>query len=246
MNILREVRRSSQKSMPVRILLLLTFGVIFIVTTYAWFASDQDVLLKGLEGGVTSWDVAYYIEDDENNETEVLDKTAVFTIDELYPGMPDRTDVVHIYNIGTSSSVIQYELLSVKVFGQEVLSQLQTNGEIQTTGTTTQLFSKDTQYPFNISYTYDKTKLLGKYEDDTSTPNSFGTFMFNVEWDYQATGEQSVIDARDVLDTKFGKDAYAFYKDADNDPSKAIEVKVRITSTMVHPSQDPDHPDYGN
>lgn len=242
MNILREVRRSSQKSMPIRILLLLTFGVIFIVTTYAWFASDQDVLLNGLEGEVTSWDVAYYLNEDEN---QFLDKTAVFTIDELYPGMPDRTDVVHIYNVGTSSSIIEYELLSVKVFGQEVLGQLRTSGELVTTGTTTNIFSKDTQYPFNISYTYDKTKLIGKYEDNTSTPNSFGTFTFNVDWEYQATGEQATIDARDVLDTQFGKDAYAFYKDEDNDPSKAVEVKVRITSKRVHPSQDPDHPDYG-
>lgn len=238
MNILREVRRVNQKSMPIRILLLLTFGVIFIVTTYAWYASDKNVRLKGLEGEVTSWDVAYYVNEEENQR---LNRTAVFTIDEFYPGMPNRTDLVHIYNIGTSSTEIEYELLSVKVFGQEVLSQLRTDGEIQTSGNTTNLFSKNTQYPFNINYTYDKTKLIGKYQDDISTPNSFATFSFNVSWDYQAVGSQDVVDARDVLDTQFGKDAYSYYNEADNDPSKAIEVMVRITSKMLHPSQDPDY-----
>ena len=57
MNILREVRRVSKKSMPLRISLLLVFCVIFIVTTYAWFSLQKDINLGGLEADVTSWDV---------------------------------------------------------------------------------------------------------------------------------------------------------------------------------------------
>jgi len=233
MNILREVRRVSQKSMPVRLVLLLVFCVIFIVTTYAWFASDKDIALGGLEGNVTSWDVEYYINEDEE---QFLDRVATLTVDEFYPGMPNREDVVHIYNVGTSSTNIQYELLSVKVFGQEVLDTLRTNGEITTMGNKTTLFSKDTQYPFKISYTYDKTYLKGKYVDDATTPDAVATFKFNVSWEYEGVGTASENLAKDLLDTKFGKDAYAFYQDASNDPTKAVEVQVRITSTMIHPS----------
>ena len=233
MNILREVRRVRQKSMPLRIILLLAFCVIFIVTTYAWFASEKDITLSGLEGNVTSWDVSYYINEDEN---ETLDRIATLTVDEFYPGMPNREDVIHIYNVGTSSTNITYELISIKVFGQEVLNTLATSGEITTSGNTTNLFSKDTQYPFNISYTFDKTYLNGKYEDDESTPNAVATFKYNVNWAYEGNGTDAENLAKDVLDTKFGKDAYTFYQNGANDPTKAVEIQVRITSTMIHPS----------
>ena len=236
MNILREVRRVSEKSMATRIILLLIFSVIFVINTYAWFAIDKDIRLNNLKSDVTSWDVSYYIKADEDeNETFELDEIATFTVAELYPGMPEREDVVHIYNEGTSSTTIQYQLVSVKVFGQEVLNQLNTDGEIQTSGNTTNIFSKNTSYPFNISYTYDKTRLEDRYVDDTTTPNSVATFKFNVDWSYEGEGSTTEKEARDMLDTKFGKDAYAYYQDEANDPSKAIEVRVRITSNMVHP-----------
>jgi len=238
MNILREVRRVNKKSMPVRIILLLSFSVIFIVTTYAWFTAQKDIRLTGLEGGVTSWDVAYYVNEDEN---QILDRIATFTIDELYPGMPVREDLVHIYNIGEASTAITYELVSVKVFGNEVLGQLQTSGEIQTdvSTNTTSIFSKDTSYPFNVSYTYDKDYLNGKYSttDPVTSQSAHAIFRFNVNWAYDIEGgneDQNI--AKDVLDTKFAKEAYTYYQNADNDPSKAIEIKVKIKSSMIHPS----------
>ena len=122
MNILREFRRAKKRSIATRIRLVLLFSVILIVNTYAWWSATQDVKLSSLEGDVTSWDVAYYVDEDE-----ILDQMAVFTIDELYPGMPDREDVVHIYNIGTTGTIIKYELMSVKIFGEEVLDELKTN-----------------------------------------------------------------------------------------------------------------------
>lgn len=238
MNILREVRRANEKKMSTRIILILLFCVIFLINTYAWFTAEKKIKINGIEGDVTSWDVAYYVDDEE-----VLDETATFTIDALYPGMPDREDIVHIYNIGKASTDIKCELVSVKVFGQEVLETLIANGEIQTNGNTTNLFSKDTEYPFNISYTYDNSKLTGEYKDDASTPNSTTIFKFNVNWDYDGNGNDAENLAKDILDTEFGKNAYSYYQDEANDPSKAIEIQVKITSSMIHPNNDPD---YGN
>lgn len=245
MNILREVRRVSKKSMPTRIILLLIFAVILIINTFAWFSTQEDVNLKGLSGDVTAWDVYYYVNSDTD---EILDETATFTIEELYPGMADRTDVVHIHNIGEASTNIQYELISVKVFGQEVLNKLKEDGAIQTVGNTTTIFSGDTAqnakgtaYPFNISYTYDRTKLIGTYVDDESTPRAAATFKLNVSWAYEIAGSESENAAKDALDTEFGKDAYAYYQDTANDPTKAIEIKVKITSSMIHPDDDPDY-----
>lgn len=191
---------------------------------------NDDVEFKNLEGDVTSWDVAYYI-----GEDEVLDKTAVFTVDELYPGMPRREDVVDIYNLGTASTKIEYELTSVKVFGVEVLEDLKTEGVIKTDGNTTDIFADDTKYPFNISYTYDKDRLDGEYVDDETTPNAFAKFKFNLTWDYQAGADKTDQEklAKDILDTQFGKDAYNFYLNEQNDPRKAVEISVKITSSMI-------------
>ena len=231
MNILREFRRVKTKSMTVRISLLLIFSVILIVNTYAWFSIQKDVNLGGLEGNVTSWDVSYFVNEDTN---EILDQTAVFTIDELYPGMPVREDVVHIYNRGTTGTTIKYELLSVKVFGQEILEELKNdpNGII-TEGNTTNIFANKEEYPFNISYTYDRATLIGEYIDDETTPNAAATFKFNVNWAYEEGNTEEEIIAKDLLDTKFGKDAYSYYQNEENDPTKAVEIYVKITSSMA-------------
>ncbi len=236
MNILREIRRIKKRSMPARISLILLFSVILIISTFAWFSAQKDVNIKGLEGAVTSWDVAYYVDGEQ-----MLDEIATFTIDEFYPGMPTKYDVVHIYNIGEASTDITYELISVKVFGQEVLNQLRATGEIDidTSTNTTHLFSKDTAYPFDISYTYDKDYLNGKYSADdlVTSETAHATFRFDFGWAYNvANGTDAENAAKDILDTKFGKDAYEYYQNEANDPSKAIEVQVRITSSMIHPS----------
>lgn len=242
MNILREYRRVKKKSMPARISLIFTFSVILIINTYAWFGIGEPVELGGLEAEVTSWDVAYF---DNESKNQLLDEIAPLTIDELYPGMPDREDVINIYNWGEASTSITFELISVKVFGQEVLPQLRADNKIVTTGNTTTIFSGDTsisedspQYPFEISYTYDKDYLEGQYVDETNTPNAHGIFKYNVKWNYDIAGSDEENAAKDALDTQFGKDAYAYYQDEANDPTKAIEVKVRVTSSMIHPSEE--------
>lgn len=250
MNILREVRRASHRSMPVRIILLLSFCVIFVVTTYAWFSTQKDVSFGGLNGYTTSWDVSYYVNSDED---QTLDTVAEFIIEDIYPGMQEKEDTIHIYNLGQASTNIKYELTSVKVFGQEILIEvdgkkyLQVNGTdmvpvtVTTDGKVTNVFSDDTEFPFNVSYTYDKVKLIGAYEADGEYEESAqATFKLNVNWPYQGDGTEEENLAKDVLDTRFGKEAYQYY--LNNEETNAIEVKVRITSSMVHPKDDPDYP----
>ena len=93
MNILREFRRVKKRSLPARILLISIFSVILIINTYAWFNANGPVKMNGLEADITPWDVRYYVDD-----KEILDETVTFTIDQLYPGMPNREDIVRIYN----------------------------------------------------------------------------------------------------------------------------------------------------
>lgn len=258
MNVLREVRRANHRSMPVRIILLLSFCVIFVVTTYAWFSTQKDVKFEGLKGYTTPWDVSYYINSDEE---QTLDTVAEFIIEDMYPGMPEREDIVHIYNLGQASSNVKYELVSVKVFGQEILTEADEKQYLQvhkvdengddytdivpvtrtTDGKVTNIFSDKTEFPFNVNYTYDKTKLIGAYEVDGEYEESAqATFKLNVSWPYEGDGTDTENLAKDVLDTKFGKEAYEYY--LNNESTNAIEIKIRITSSMVHPKDDPDYP----
>ena len=232
MNILREFRRAKKRSVASRVRLIMIFSVILIVNTYAWFNISQQVQIKGLTADITPWDVTYYVDG-----KEVLDQDYTFTIDELYPGMPNREDTVHIRNLSTTSSKISYEITSVKVFGKEVLTQLQADGGIKTDGNTVSLFADDTTYPFNVSYTYDKARIDGKYVDDDTTPDAEASVKFNVSWTYQGAGTDDENLAKDILDTKFGKDAYTYYQNEENDISKAIEITVKITSEMLRDSK---------
>lgn len=232
MNILREVRKVNQKSMPVRIMLLLTFCVIFTISTYAWFITSQELNLSGLEANVTSWDVAYYVDDNE-----ILKETVTLTIDSFYPGMSSVSEeIIHIYNLGDKNTNIKYELLSVKLFGEEVINDINIGisgyGE---TGKMYTIFSEDTQYPFNVNFTYDKSYLEGKYVDDNSptSEKAHATFKFNASWEYQAEDEANT-EAKDALDTQFGKAAFEYYKKQGSDPSKAIEIQVKITSSSAN------------
>ena len=229
MNILREFRRAKERSVASRVRLIMIFSVILIVNTYAWFNINQEIKLKNLDtANITPWDITYYVDG-----KEILDQDYTFTIDELYPGMPNREDTVHIYNLTTTSSKLSYEITSVKVFGQEVLSQLQADGGIQQNGNTVNIFADDTTYPFNISYTYDKTRLDGEYVNDETTPDAGANVKFNVSWTYQGNGTDDENLAKDILDTKFGKDAYSFYQNSENDESQAIEIIVKITGQLL-------------
>lgn len=37
---------------------------------------------------------------------------------------------------------------------------------------------------------------------------------------------------KDTIDTVFGKNAYKFYQNAENDSKKALEINVKITSSI--------------
>lgn len=227
MNILREFRRATKRSIATRIRLVLLFSVILIVNTYAWFNAEKDIKISGLEGDTTPWDVAYYVDD-----KEILDEEAKFTIDELYPGMPEREEVANIYNIAKTGTIIKYELKSVKIFGEEVLDELKANGSIVTEGNTTHIFSDDSKYPFDISYTFDKDRLSGKYVDDDTTPDAHATFKYNLSWNFESGSTDAEKLEKDTIDTVFGKNAYKYYQNSENDSNKAIEIYVKITSSI--------------
>jgi len=239
MNILREIKKVNQLNMPIRIILLLTFCVIFTASTYAWFAIVREVNIGGLQGNVNEVegpDVAYYV-----GESEILDETVTFTLNSLYPGMPFYNDTIDIYNTSDSTTEINFEIVSVKLFGEEIYNEEFSIGvsNVGENGKKYTIFSEDTQYPFNISFQCDKSTIEGTYVDDGSdaSEKAHATFDFNANWTFQAEAEDGEslddedIKARDDLDTQFGEAAFEYYNESGNEA--AIEIKVKITSTRI-------------
>ena len=89
-----------------------------------------------------------------------------FTIDEIYPGMPDREDIVHVCNLTKTSSSIKYELVSIKVFGKEVLSQLKANGGIKTDGNTSIYLQMTQNTHLTLAIHMIEHRFDGEYVDD--------------------------------------------------------------------------------
>lgn len=74
---------------------------------------------------------------------------------------------------------------------------------------------------------------------------AFATFKYNMSWNYETGNTDVEIAERDALDTTFGKIAYKYYQTPTNDPSKAIEIYVRIVSSINRNDKDDtgDQPD---
>ncbi len=222
MNILRELRKFKRKSVLVKLQILLLFSVMLIASTYAWWRIPE-VKMSNLQGTVESWEVEYDIEDNK-----ILEEEVTISVDNFQPGMQDFEKIISIRNLGTKETSITYELTSVKLFGEEVLSELQNNNEIALAGNTVNLFvnSAENEYPFNICYTYDKSKISGQYEDDESTPDAVAKLGFYVSWEYEK--------GTDILDTSVGQRAYDYYEDENNIPEEILQFTVKITSKAIH------------
>lgn len=244
MNILRELRKTSKRSTHTKVRLVLLFSVILIVDTYAWFNIQKEIELKKIEGDVKSWDVSYFI----NNEEE-LNENVKFEMAELYPGTNYIDNSVHVYNTGDYNSKLNFEVVEIQIFGEKLdIESLKAQNRIvedieQKKGIIFQ--SDDEEYPFQITYTLDRNELIGKYPygeyingkyiDKKDSNGKYGyengstsvaTLTFQLEWDY--------ISGKDNLDTQLGKKAYEYYNrisdETDKSNLEAFNIVVKLSS----------------
>lgn len=222
MNILRELRKFKRKSVLVKLRILLLFTVMLIMSAYAWYRLPPTDF-SGVRATVETWDIEYNMDGSEIQEEEIT-----IAVEDFQPGMEDFEKTILIRNLGTEHTEISYELTSVKLFGEEVLTQLQDNGEIMLAGTTVNLFANpvEEKYPFKIFYTYDKKYLQGIFVDEETTPGAMAKITFCASWDYEQ--------GKDSLDTEFGKKAYEYYSDPSNPLEEVLQFTLKITSKAVH------------
>lgn len=239
MNILREIRRISQKSKRKRIILILILCLALISTSYAWFASAKTTDLSGISGKVSSWDVAYVI-----SETEIIDEEISFDVSTIYPSMPTYEQDLHIYNLGDRKANIKLEVTSVKFFGEEILDSLKEKLEITDKNNQITIFddlANTSEYPFKTKIEYDKLYVQNRYNYISHDEN--GNFVDAKDPDGKygyETNDESVATIKmkfiwdglnDTLDTEFGKRAFEYYQNNTENTEPIIRVKIRITSS---------------
>lgn len=242
MNILREIRRTKKRSVTARIALVMIFASFLIINTFAWYNLQKDISATGLTAVVRHWDIEFY------NDSEVVEDEIMFTVDEMYPGMPYFEENVYIRNSEDKGSRLKFTLKSIKLFGELIYSDEEeftntiepqiftqvlnpdrvADGEEEIHSGRVVLTSAGEIYPFTISYSYNRDKINGKYEDDIYTPNAYATFTMNIEWDYELLENGLASTSRDNLDTEFAKRAYSFYQNEENENTNAIEIKVEL------------------
>ena len=226
MNILREMRKFKTKSAIAKIRMIVLLGVMLLGSAYAWFGMQVDPSVSNIRGAVVEWDIDYTFDDFVIQEQEFT-----IAIDEFYPGMDDFEESIVVRNKSNMTpTTLTYELLSVRLWGQEVLPQLTENGNIIEAGKGKDLFVTE-DYPFSAMYRYDKLFISGKYEDESSV-DSYATLTFGAKWSYEREGILKTKEENDLLDTEFGMKAYKYYKESElSEQYKPLEITIKITGS---------------
>lgn len=211
MNILRELRKFKKKKLRVKLYFVFIFLIMLITSIYAWSKASPVSSINNLQGVVNSWGIEFYV-----GEEEVLEDYVTFNADEFFPGMQEKHQIVSVHNVGSRPVKVQLEITSVKLFGEEILEELKSTGNITETDDSFTLFSSEKEYPFDVYIKYRKNL---EPKDENNIETSIGNIDCNFSWKY-STGN-------DDLDTEYGEKAFDFYK---NNQSDAIEVTLKITA----------------
>lgn len=158
MKILRTLRRRKIKLSFIFLLL-----VFLIFNTYAWMTTEVNNSVGGISLEVSSWEVAFII----NNE-EIKTEEYVFEIDEFHPGITTPTTPIQkkieVWNIGKSNSFIEYKITDIYFYGVQIYKESEeaipetigTEIENENQEKTADIFGNQTAQIFNENNEYYK------------------------------------------------------------------------------------------
>lgn len=235
MNVLRVVRR---KKINIFLIIILLF--VGISSTYAWFNMQNDVQGEGIVAKVSSWGIEFII--DEN--VEIVSDEYTIEIDKFYPGMEPIEKKIDIYNTDVEKVSIEYEIISISLFGEEIINNETLTEETENQygvrsasifgnnaatlfepGNTNYSFSMKHPTPFEITYSYNKDELAGLGGDGEYS----GWFKINFSWPDNQD---------DVEDTRIGNMAYEYMKSQENSENKESPIKIVVRITGRRTSSD--------
>lgn len=184
----------------IRLSSLLLLIVLFAFGSYSWMVFVTKVS-TGLTAHVTAWNFDF-ISEDESVSTEI-----VFDVDQIYPGMDDFSQVVTVKNNGELEGELTFEIKKMVVLGQ-----IYEQSETITAEDLMNMMKND--FPFEITVEVDG--------QDNNIISVGGETKVNIKliWPFDS--------GNDELDTKWGEDAYEFYKNNPDGTSVHIELLLKV------------------
>lgn len=177
---------------------LLFLFIALVANTYAWFIYNR-VVSTNLEAHVKSWQVTI---------DGAMDENITFSIDDLYPGMPEYSDEVTLTNDGEMDANVSFQIHSIRVMDETYTVGV--NNE-----TIASLNARLASYPFSITLESSNTLV--------ESGGGQAQLHLYVSWDF-GNGDE----AKDLLDTYWGEKSYDFTEDNPNLPSIEIVVNVNV------------------
>ena len=188
----------------IKIQTLLVLIVILSFTSYAWFVYISKVS-AGLSAHVEAWQVTFAVDDEEIHNLTI-------DVGRIYPGMDDFTQEIRIVNNGEIDGEISFEVTKMIVLG----TTYEASGSVTTADLTSML---QNDFPFSIDI-----QVSG--ENNNVIPAG-ATRSVNVSLVWPFEGD-------DDVDTKWGEDAYEYYKTHGAD-SISVHIDLNLKVNQVHP-----------
>lgn len=201
--------RKKKVYLKINIVSILFAVVSLISVTLAWFA------YSGLAAARTEVDVkAWYIEFEKNNQS--VSNNIVISLDDIYPGMDPKTEVINIKNLGDTEAKLKYKISKARI--------LDSNDDYyEMNNNTTSDYIEDVishNYPFHIDIALDKLYIDAKEQ---------AVFKVNVTWPLDS--------GNDALDSLWGRKAYQYDQAQEeletNEKAPSIEVTINVTAEQA-------------
>lgn len=219
-------RLKSRLQIKTVLILLLTL----IVNTYAWFIYISTVSLE-MSMHIKSWDF------DISNAND--DEKYVFTVEQLYPGMPEASEDFSATNNGEAAAKLGCEISSVQILDDVYkinTDYTDSNGDIF------QYTSKDlldkimNDYPFKVNIYIDDVLYDGTQEIIMNTGDN-KTITFKVVWPFETGTTDDEKTDNDAIDTEWGKKSYEYMQNPDNS-KYCIKINLDIVAEQAEDSND--------
>lgn len=204
------MKRKYKSYLKFNLVTLVLVAISFISITFAWFAYSAIANVK------TVVDVkAWYVELTKGEDTKPLYNNVPISLDNIYPGMETKTEIVNIKNYGDSDAELSYSIKSARILGDNADNYVVDDINV-TSNYVEDILSHE--YPFHININVSKKYIISK----TGT----ATFEISISWPLDSGDNSS--------DSSWGMKAYEFERD---ETIPAIEIMINLSAKQYIESE---------
>ena len=182
--------------------IFIVFAIILLsINSYAWFIYISRVDTS-FTAKVRSWNVMFQIHDND------IASEVVFTVGDIYPGMPNYNDFASIVNTGETAGEVYFEIKRVEILGEVFTRDIYSNEQL--------IDILKNNYPFKINLSLTDTLVR---------PGRTELFNIDVKWPYES--------GNDELDTEWGMKAYNYLNQSTSTTCISIAVEIKVNQESV-------------